>query len=155
MGATRGLAMLPNNHAIHDNTMGSYTTSISWRSLGRHRNKAVVAHAFLVIFRGRPRNLSAFSWCPPSPEKRSSLLVFSLAAQTLWFRGFPFGETSDVFFFFSFLWCRHTRLIASPVDRCSPFSVAILDCQHSNSMAFRHRRRQSEFAPSFKAPQPL
>lgn len=39
--------MLPSNHAIHDSTMESYTTSISWRSLEGRRNKTGVAMHFL------------------------------------------------------------------------------------------------------------
>lgn len=73
--------MLPSNHAIHDNTMGSYTTSISWRSLegckdGGTRPEQPCTSCHL---RDRPRNLGGCSWCPscpPSREKRSSLLVF-------------------------------------------------------------------------------
>lgn len=42
--------MLPSNHATHDSTMESYTTSISWRSLEARRNKTGVAMHFLSSF---------------------------------------------------------------------------------------------------------
>lgn len=41
--------MLPSNHATHDSTMESYTTSISWRSLEGRRNQTGAAIALLVI----------------------------------------------------------------------------------------------------------
>lgn len=50
LGATLGLAMFPSNHATHDSTMESYTTSISWQSLEGRRNKTGAAMHFLSSF---------------------------------------------------------------------------------------------------------
>lgn len=50
LGATLGLAMFPSNHATHDSTMESYTTSISWQSLEERRNKTGAAMHFLSSF---------------------------------------------------------------------------------------------------------
>lgn len=78
--------MLPNNHAIHDNNYGELYNFNFVAKLGlggRHRNKAVTAMHFLVIFAAAlpPSELERVFLVParhPScREKRSSLLVFS------------------------------------------------------------------------------
>lgn len=68
LGATLGLAMLPGNHATHDSTMESYTTSISWRSLEARRNKTGAAMHFLSSSRP-PSELGRVFLVPVQPRE--------------------------------------------------------------------------------------
>lgn len=155
LGATLGLAMLPSNHATHDSTMESYTTSISWRSLEARRNKTGAAMHFLSSSR------------PPS-ELGRVFLVPVQPRETV----FPARILSR---------CRdprlscHARLACVPacLKSLNPFSFFVYGAgirgvqsrrplsiaasrlllqfwtgTAATGMAFRHRHRQSEFAPS-------
>lgn len=68
LGATLGLAMFPSNHATHDSTMESYTTSISWQSLEGRRNKTGAAMHFLSSFAA-----ALGTWARVRPAERSGL----------------------------------------------------------------------------------
>lgn len=120
--------MLPSNHAIHDNTMESYTTSISWRSLEGQRNKT--GAAMHCLSSSRPLSELARVFLVPVqprdavfPARILSCCPDLHTTWTTWLKSFEH---------ILFLWCRHTSSIASaPVDRCFPFSAAILDGQRT------------------------
>lgn len=190
LGATRGLAMLPSNHAIHDNNYGGlYNFNFVARlGIGTTPEQGRDSHAFSCHLCGRPAALD------PSELER----VFLVPARHPSCREKRLLVFSSLSFFF-FCFCPGTRhlapgtwhiglLVASscldsetqglwkprtlsffvvqayeanrvPCRSLLPAQVppaAILDCQHSssneNSMAFRHRHRQSEFAPSILGP---
>lgn len=160
LGATLGLEMLPSNHAIHDSTMESYTTSISRRSLEGQRNKTGAAMHFLSSSRppselGRVFLVSVQPEGTAFPARILSCCRDSKTARLP--RDCLLGVPEHILFGVQ---VRHTSSIASaPVDRWLPiflpqFWTGNAATRATNSMVFRHRHRQSEFAPFLCPPRP-